>query len=162
MTKVFSLCLCLVIFSLSLETAHAACRDSDADCRLKELLGVSPSSWKGYVHSTVDDKYSRGSTAVEITPASKSSGTWTSNPFNLCSPGDQLFLPGAPFDYTERGAWSGKYKIVGSTLFTYELKMPNTQRLGYSRSCQIEAIGSTLRLTATRSDPSPVTELKRK
>lgn len=117
--------------------------------------GIVATVWEGSLYDSRDNDLRRTPISVTFTRVTSDSGTWTSLPFNIFRPGDQLLSSSVS------GTWSGIYTIVGDTILATAIRNPNAELQTIGGALTGTMQGRKLTLRAANFDPPLVMVLGR-
>lgn len=112
-------------------------------------------SWSGTIYNPSATGVSEKAITVTFTPATESTGTWTSTPYNLVTPALAFWDP------SQQANYSGEYKLIQNSMFFFNVVSSGDAGTGTAGSVVVDVKDTGLLLTTFSSSlPSPLLELK--
>lgn len=120
-------------------------------------MGASDeSTWTGTTYGVNGNELRSSTSTVTFTPTTSTTGTWTSNPYNVFNAMSGLI------EMEQGGTYSGTYTIMGNYLLAYDVRFPDgtAPTRGYTANFEIQ--GNRIIVTDTGgTSPAPYTVLER-
>jgi hypothetical protein len=116
---------------------------------------AAATTWTGTIYDVATNSLRTSDITVTFTPASSTTGTWTSNPVNIFNLGLIMISD------SDRGTYSGSYTVIDNLMFATNVTKPDHSSTVVGYTTNVDVRGNTITFVDTASSPKPYAILTR-